>query len=234
MKAVIFDKDGVLLDMEATWHKGAWVLCQSLAELSHSHTADFFAKMLGVTKHGFDAEYSLFVSGTQGEIYALAQEQVPSLIAPLSDTNVRAEIEQKMFDASQPTPLGDVQSAITALHGAGYRLGVLTNDVTEFTHHCLRQIGVEKFISVVIAADSGYGGKPDPKGLLAACDYLQVTPQETVMVGDSIADLEAAHRAGVAEFIGVSALYPKPTSPLRNVAKIIPNISALPSLFNQA
>ena len=224
MKAIVFDKDGVLLDMEATWHKAAWVLCRSLAKFSpDSHKAEFFANLFGITSSGFDAEYSLFVSGSQSQMHALVQEYIPAV----SDIRVRSAIEQEMFQACCPTPLGDVKGAILALSKAGYRLGVLTNDRAEFTHYCLRKIGIESLISVVIAADSGYGAKPDPKGLLAACEQLEVPPSETVMVGDSQADFEAANRAGVAEFIGVSAEYPNATPALMGAKKLVPDITEL-------
>lgn len=231
MKAIVFDKDGVLLDIEATWHKAAWVLCQSFAELSQeSFDAKFFADLLGVGLTRFDHKHSLFVSGSQTQIYGLIKQQVPALSAPLSDAAICGEIERKMFAVCHPQPLGDVQGAIKSLCDLGYHLGVVTNDCSDFTQHCLRQIEIEDMISVVIAADSGYGAKPDPKGLLAACAQLDATPSETVMVGDSLADLEAANRAGVG-FIGVSAEYPEATLGLSVVEKLVPDVTVLPSLL---
>jgi phosphoglycolate phosphatase-like HAD superfamily hydrolase len=39
--------------------------------------------------------------------------------------------------------------------------------------------------------------KPNPYTVLAALEILQVQPTDSVLVGDSVVDIEAAHKAGV-------------------------------------
>jgi phosphoglycolate phosphatase len=48
----------------------------------------------------------------------------------------------------------------------------------------------------VIGGDDVFGRKPDPAGLLAIMEHAGVDPAATVMVGDSMADVEVARRAG--------------------------------------
>ncbi len=53
-----------------------------------------------------------------------------------------------------------------------------------------------KYFDVVIGKLDGRPEKPDPGPVLLACQELNIDPQYTVMVGDGIADMKSATRAG--------------------------------------
>jgi len=53
-----------------------------------------------------------------------------------------------------------------------------------------------KYFDVVIGKMDGRPEKPDPGPVLLACQQLDIDPQHTVMVGDGIADMKSATRAG--------------------------------------
>ncbi|MDQ6999679.1 MAG: HAD family hydrolase [Mariprofundus sp.] len=53
-----------------------------------------------------------------------------------------------------------------------------------------------KYFDVVIGKVDGRPEKPDPGPVLLACQQLDIDPQHTVMVGDGIADMKSATRAG--------------------------------------
>jgi phosphoglycolate phosphatase len=82
-------------------------------------------------------------------------------------------------------------------------------------------------MDVFIGYDSGYGSKPEADGFLAACTALGVTPAETVMIGDTSADIGAAKAAGAGLFIGVSALYPERTKPLQDIEYIVADTTGI-------
>jgi len=48
----------------------------------------------------------------------------------------------------------------------------------------------------VIGKIDGRPEKPDPGPVLLACEQLGIDPENSVMVGDGIADMKAATRAG--------------------------------------
>ena len=73
---------------------------------------------------------------------------------------------------------------------------------TEVLIACGIDVGPGLAIDHVIGRDSRMRPKPHPDGLLAACELLQATPHEAVMIGDSTWDRDAAKAAGI-EFIGV-------------------------------
>jgi len=52
------------------------------------------------------------------------------------------------------------------------------------------------YFDVVIGKMDGRPEKPDPAPVLLACEHLGVEPEHTVMIGDGIADMKSATRAG--------------------------------------
>jgi len=60
----------------------------------------------------------------------------------------------------------------------------------------LQVLGWTAYFDAVIGKMDGRPEKPDPGPILLACDQLGVLPQHTVMIGDGIADMKSASRAG--------------------------------------
>ncbi len=75
-------------------------------------------------------------------------------------------------------------------------MGVVTNKAARFTVDLVRLMGWESYFGVVVSGDTLTVRKPDPAPVLHACDRLGVAPGDTLMIGDSRHDVEAAVRAG--------------------------------------
>jgi phosphoglycolate phosphatase len=90
-----------------------------------------------------------------------------------------------------------VRAGLTALHGAGYRIAVVTNKPTAAAVHLLEHLGVSAWLDVIVGGDQGLPPKPHPEPLLSACGRLGVPPTAAIMVGDSLNDVEAARAAGL-------------------------------------
>jgi len=71
-----------------------------------------------------------------------------------------------------------------------------TTKATETTAKVLEQFGLRDYFDHVQGSD-GLPYKPEPDVLLRAMEALGARPEETLMVGDSPVDVEAARRAGV-------------------------------------
>ena len=56
--------------------------------------------------------------------------------------------------------------------------------------------GAVPVVTVTVAGDEVARRKPHPDLLLAACEKLGVSPQQTLLIGDSGNDAQAAHAAG--------------------------------------
>ena len=82
----------------------------------------------------------------------------------------------------------------------------VTNKSRAFSLSLLETHNLADNFSLVIAGDDIEHKKPHPESLLAAASHFGVKPSACLMVGDSIADLQAAMAAGFL-FIGVSYGY---------------------------
>jgi phosphoglycolate phosphatase len=105
------------------------------------------------------------------------------------------ELEESNEDRARPYP-GAVES-LHAVHRAGVRTAVVTNKQHRFADALLRRLGLAGWVDAVVGGDSCVRRKPDPQPLLFACESLQVPLSESLMVGDSVNDVQAARAAGI-------------------------------------
>jgi phosphoglycolate phosphatase len=77
-----------------------------------------------------------------------------------------------------------------------FRLAVLTNKPSRATLQILDGLELLPWFADVIGGDTALGRKPDPAALLHLVARAGVTPEQTMLVGDSTIDLETARNAG--------------------------------------
>lgn len=97
-------------------------------------------------------------------------------------------------------PYPGVVETLETLRRNGVLLGCVTNKPARFTTPLLAGLGLADYFAVTLAGDSLPVKKPDPAPLLGAAQRCGVDPADTVMVGDSMADLGAARAAGMRIF----------------------------------
>jgi phosphoglycolate phosphatase len=85
-------------------------------------------------------------------------------------------------------------------------MGCVTNKAGCFTEPLLADLGIIDKFSVVISGDTLSRKKPDPAQLLYAAEYFGVKPEDALMVGDSVNDVQAA-RAAAFQVVCVSYGY---------------------------
>lgn len=91
-----------------------------------------------------------------------------------------------------------VIECLQGLQKMGCRMAVVTNKPERFVAPLLQQLSLDSYFSLIVGGDTLPTKKPDPAPLLYAMEYLQGQPANTVMVGDSAADVGAAQIAGIA------------------------------------
>lgn len=89
-----------------------------------------------------------------------------------------------------------VEDGLQAMRRRGWALACVTNKPLAFAQALLQQKGLDTAFAVVYGGDSFERKKPDPLPLLKACAALGTTPAQTLVVGDSSNDAEAARAAG--------------------------------------
>lgn len=89
-----------------------------------------------------------------------------------------------------------VREGLAWLKQQGFKLGCVTNKAAQFTLPLLKNLGVYDDFALVVCGDTLALKKPDPAPLLHAAKYFGVSPQQSLMVGDSVSDVTAARAAG--------------------------------------
>lgn len=99
-----------------------------------------------------------------------------------------------------------VPQTLQALKEKGYTLAVVTNKPFAFVEPILNGLGLEGLFSLILGGDSLPHKKPNPEPLLHACEVRKTAVEETLMVGDSKNDIQAANACSM-ECVGVTYGY---------------------------
>jgi pyrophosphatase PpaX len=86
--------------------------------------------------------------------------------------------------------------AVKALKERGIKLGIVTSKRKPMTERSLKLIKVYDEMDVIITPEDTDKHKPDGTPALLACERLGVLPEEALMVGDSIYDVQCGKNAG--------------------------------------
>lgn len=89
-----------------------------------------------------------------------------------------------------------VAGLLENLRSAGVELAVATGKSRRGLDRALRSSGLQRYFGLTRCADETRS-KPDPMMLRQILDHYGVGPAETVMVGDTVYDLEMAQRASI-------------------------------------
>jgi phosphoglycolate phosphatase len=98
--------------------------------------------------------------------------------------------------ARQATLFDGFADVLGELRGRGLRIGIVTNKLERFAAPLLRALGVWPDADCLITPDLLRLPKPDPQGVLLACERLGVAPAASVFVGDDRRDIVAGLAAG--------------------------------------
>jgi HAD superfamily hydrolase (TIGR01509 family) len=99
--------------------------------------------------------------------------------------------EQQAVIKSKLNP--GAKETLNALRAAGIRIGILTRNKRENALAIAEKHGL-KFDAVVDRDDGPV--KPDAFGILRICEQFEVKPQQTLLVGDYLFDLQCAKAGG--------------------------------------
>ncbi len=91
-----------------------------------------------------------------------------------------------------------VKQGLEQLRSAGFFLACVTNKAESFTLPLLEAQGILEYFATVVSGDTLEFKKPHPAPLLHAAKFFAVSAAESLMVGDSMHDVEAARNAGFA------------------------------------
>ena len=98
---------------------------------------------------------------------------------------------------AKTTLLPQVAETLEELHRRGYGMSVATNKPSYFAGRLLESLRVRRYLTAVLGPDVVENKKPHPEMVLKAMEMMEVSPDETLYVGDMEVDVETARAAGV-------------------------------------
>ncbi|MGB1108970.1 MAG: phosphoglycolate phosphatase [Gammaproteobacteria bacterium] len=181
-KMILIDVDGTLVD--------------SVPDLAFC--VDEMMKMLGREPHGEAKVRNWVGNGVDRLVQRALTDDLDGM--PPEQEFLRAKpiyTELYLENTSERSQLyPGVREGLDWLKSQGYRLGCVTNKVSQFTHPLLKGLGLWDDFEIVVAGDTLPVKKPDPRPLLHAAEHFGVQPADALMIGDSVSDVKAARAAG--------------------------------------
>ncbi len=231
LKALLFDKDGTLVDFAITWNGAARTVLATLA----GDDDDIHARLAAILHFDRATEAILptspFVGGT---VIDIAAHFAPVVGVEPADHDAFVERLARLFNdgaLASVAPIGDPLGLLTLLKAEGYLLGIVTNDTEAGARAQSEKLGLDKLFDAIIGYDSGHGRKPDPGQIHAFMKAFGVEAEATALIGDTLHDLDAARAAGVTA-IGVASGYLSADDLAPHADHVISDIMALPELLS--
>ena len=187
VRAVLFDKDGTIVDFHRTWD-----LAVGTALRSSAPSAAALQKAAAALE--FDLATNTIRPGSP--LIAESNHSVAALVDSILPIDAFfAAI--RVASASHAAPAIGVPELFVALQRRGIVLGVVTNDFESSAADQIAGLGWSEYFTAVVGSDSGFGAKPAPGMVIGALGLLGVPADEAVLVGDTTHDLDAGNGAGV-------------------------------------
>jgi phosphoglycolate phosphatase len=194
LRGILLDKDGTLIDFNATWGPAAYRAMGVLAEGSRSKLEALMRVSQFVEEERRFLPTSPLVAGSSahyGPLWAEALER-PATEAFFGEMDELFRV----FGLESLSPIGNPAAVAAELTGRGLHVGIATNDAERSGRDQAQRLGLTSYAPFIVGYDSGFGPKPHPGMVLGFIDHCGCRPGEVALVGDSLHDLHAARAAG--------------------------------------
>jgi phosphoglycolate phosphatase len=198
--AVLFDKDGTLLDFDRSWEP-----VNRRAALYAAKGDQALANRL-MLACGMDPESgrvvpdSLFAASSTGEIARAMIDH--GALFELSD--LTTALDRFFFEgAADAVPLTDLVALFTRLKARGLKLGIASSDNEASIRLMAESKGILGLLDYIAGYDSGHGVKPGPGMIHGFAEATGVPAGQVLMVGDNTHDLHMARNAAAGLAVGV-------------------------------
>ena len=194
LKAILFDKDGTLIDFDKTWGAAGYHVMRTMSDGDETR----LNRLIDVTDYDFERRTfrptSHMVAGAAadyGRIWAdaLGRTDIAGVIADMN----RLFMEEAVATL---VPIGNPLALLQDLAAKGYALGIATNDAEAAAFQQADLLGLTPHLDFIVGHDSGHGRKPDPGMIFAFAEKTGHHVADIALIGDSTHDLHAARAAG--------------------------------------
>lgn len=175
MKAVIFDRDGIIIDSESTNVNSVTQAFEQLGITIKENEKDW---IIGRHPDEYTDTFSQKYNFPQGKF---------------------REIQRKLYyELLESTPIFDKTiRLIKLLHASNIPLALTTSSGKDSTLQILKKADIENIFQVIVTAEDYAEKKPDPESYLLTAKKLNIPPEECVVIEDSSVGVQAAKAANM-------------------------------------
>lgn len=185
VKAVLFDKDGVLID--------SFESCF----ISFNETLTHYSRKIIPREHYLENYWG---NKAENNLRKLFRDEKGEKMDRIIDYYMsRREANVNLTETYNNTV------PVLKKLGNRYKLGVVTNTSKNLTMSILKTLNLRGYFDIIVGGDEGTP-KPAPDLILKACKELNVTLEQAVFIGDTEADVKAGKAAKVQTLIIRNAL----------------------------
>lgn len=179
LKAVIFDKDGTIIDTEPL-HLRMWV--DVLCERGYPATDEILKLCIGLNYPSMDT----LLKGYFGDGFDINEHYV----------YVNEKVREYEIKNGIPIKKGFFELA-DYIEAAGLKTIVATSSMHAEAEFCLKHTGIADRLGDIVGGDEIENGKPAPDIFLKAAEKLGCTPDECIVFEDSENGVKSALAAGM-------------------------------------
>ena len=201
-KAIVFDKDGTLVDFPTYWRAVATYASNKIFSALGVKAPDIEEHLseLGFTASGVDITAAL----PRGDHAAMAT--IVYSFAKRYGSEASFEQTVRVFAEAyggEAKEVGEVRATakdlgvlLSGIRSRNIRIALITSDEKKGAAICLDKLGVAELFDTVLAYDGVTPAKPNPASLLKLCEEYGISPCEVIMVGDTETDMLFAKNSG--------------------------------------
>ena len=194
IRALLFDKDGTLLDFDATWGPATETVMRAFA----NGDAAAFARLVEVNHFDLAAgrlkPSSPMIAGSHADY---GPDWAKAL--GVADDKAFYERMDAMFTEEGLKNLKAIAPLIPLFErfkAKNLPMGIATNDGELAARKQAEALGLTPYLSYFAGYDSGHGRKPGPGMVEAFIRRTGLPAKEVAMIGDTAHDMHAARAAG--------------------------------------
>ncbi len=230
-KAVLFDKDGTLLESDGTWVPFYREVLQIEKGIS-AHAADAM-----MVSGGYDPLTGKIISGSI--MAGGTSAQLVDLWWPDAPEDVRREITRRIdhdhahLSLKSLLPLADLESIFSVLRARNMLIGLATNDTYPSARGQIEALGLASHFSMVLTADRVARAKPSGDMIRAFASAHQIEPSSIVMVGDNHHDIDEARNGGAGLAVAVLTGNGAPDDLHAIADHVVASVAEIPALIER-
>lgn len=175
------EKPTIVFDFDGTLANSFPIILETFRHVFETYKLDYEIS---------DEEIKSYFGPTLKETFSkhYPKEKVDEIIAFYREYN------HQIHDKLEAMP--NAEKLLKYLKENNYEIALVSSKGKESLMLGVNKLGFDKYFDVIIGADDVKEHKPNPEGLLKACELLNVSHDDLIYVGDTVGDIKCAKNIG--------------------------------------